>query len=62
MRAGTPHDGASLITVRVSRDNGRTYDGPAAVVVPHQWAAQNRDPLAELLAAQWPPCRCPLHR
>lgn len=55
-------EGASLITVRVSHDEGRTYDGPAVLVVPHQWAAENTDPLAQLLAGQWPPCRCPIHR
>lgn len=60
--AGSPHEGASLITVRVSRDGGRTYDSPGALVVPHQWAAENTDPLTQLLASQWPPCRCPLHR
>ncbi|MFH8797676.1 hypothetical protein [Streptomyces sp. NPDC017941] len=63
MRAGIPHEGASLLTLRVSRDGGRTYDGPGVLVVPHQGAAEDTDPLAELLADRgWPPCRCPLHR
>ncbi|MET7738356.1 hypothetical protein ABZT02_44880 [Streptomyces sp. NPDC005402] len=52
-------EGASVITIRVSRDNGRTYIETAALAAPHEAPA---DPLAELLAAPWPPCQCPAHR
>lgn len=53
-------EGASVITIRVSCDGGRTYSEPAALAAPHDQAPA--DPLAELLAASWPPCQCPIHR
>lgn len=58
---GLRPEGASAITVRVSRDGGRTYDRPSAVAIPHQ---ERRDPLAELRDSLtvWPPCQCPRHR
>lgn len=59
MRAGRrAPEGASVITIRVSRGGGRTYSEPAALAAPHEAA----DPLAQLLAAPWPPCQCPTHR
>ncbi|MFJ9149117.1 hypothetical protein ACIRP7_13810 [Streptomyces sp. NPDC102270] len=54
-------EGASVITIRVSRDGGRTYSGPAALATPHDDAA-TVDPLTQLLTAPWPPCQCPAHR
>ncbi|WP_406127986.1 hypothetical protein [Streptomyces sp. NBC_00989] len=62
MKAGTPAEGASLLTMRISRDGGASYEAPATLAVPHQWADENRDPLADLLNRGWPPCRCPRHR
>ncbi|WP_461712327.1 hypothetical protein [Streptomyces sp. DSM 41013] len=53
-------EGASVITISVSRD-GRTYSAPAALAVPHDEEAA-ADPLAQLLAAPWPTCQCPTHR
>ncbi|MFC8389917.1 hypothetical protein [Streptomyces sp. NPDC057238] len=55
-------EGASVITIRVSRDGGRTYSAPAALATPHDDEARNADPLAQLVAAPWPPCQCPTHR
>jgi hypothetical protein len=55
-------EGASVITIRVSRDGGRTYSEPAALAMPHEAAAETTDPLAQLRAAPWPPCQCPAHR
>jgi hypothetical protein len=54
-------EGASVLTIRVSRDGGRTYSTAAALAAPHDDAA-TADPLAQLLAAPWPPCQCPTHR
>ncbi|MEU0289921.1 hypothetical protein [Streptomyces sp. NPDC006147] len=61
MRVGRPPAGASVLTVRVSRDGGRTYSAPAALAVPHD-DPQTADVLAQLRADRWPPCRCPEHR
>ncbi len=59
MKAGTAPEGASVITIRVSRDSGHTFTEPAALAAPHEAAA---DPLAELIASRWPACQCPQHR
>ncbi len=59
MSAGIRPEGASLITVRVSRDGGSTYDRPDVRVVPHQWKP---DLYTQLLGSRWSPCRCPRHR
>ncbi|MCX4482166.1 hypothetical protein OOK44_38160 [Streptomyces cellulosae] len=63
MRVGRPPAGASVLTVRVSHDGGRTYSAPAALAVPHT-APEAVDVLAQLRADtdRWPPCRCPQHR
>ncbi|MFD8954609.1 hypothetical protein ACFV0B_37785 [Streptomyces xanthophaeus] len=42
-----------MLTIRVSRDGGRTY-GPARVIP----AGSDLEPL---LTMQWPPCQCPQH-
>lgn len=42
-----------VLTIRVSRDGGRTY-GPPVTVDP------DRDVVPEI-TSQYPPCRCPLH-
>ncbi|MEU8943565.1 hypothetical protein AB0C97_36855 [Streptomyces goshikiensis] len=55
-RAGTgdeEQDRPPMLTIRVSRDGGRTY-GPARVIP----AGSDLEPL---LTSQWPPCRCPRH-
>jgi len=44
-------DGFPVLTLRVSRDSGRTW-GPERVV-------RTRDPLPPLLTSTWPPCMCP---
>ncbi|MFC8408605.1 hypothetical protein ACFUG9_34330 [Streptomyces griseoincarnatus] len=61
MRAGRPPAGASVLTVRVSRDGGRTYSAPAALAVPHP-GPEPVDLPAQIRAVRWPPCRCPQHR
>ncbi|MCL7370422.1 hypothetical protein [Streptomyces ardesiacus] len=43
-----------LMTIRVSRDSGRTY-GEQIEVTPDDW-------LPPLQADVWPPCQCPRHR
>jgi hypothetical protein len=43
-----------LLTLRVSRDSGRTWDTRRVI--------SNRDNLVPLLTSQWPPCLCPKHR
>ncbi|MFC8013294.1 hypothetical protein [Streptomyces cinereoruber] len=55
----TPHGpvsglAAPLLTIRISRDSGRTYGPPVTVTT-----EDNPQPLA---SSQWPPCRCPQHR
>ncbi len=44
-------NGRTLLTLRVSRDGGRTYGPPRTVT--------GADTLPPLLTATWPPCRCP---
>ncbi len=41
-----------LLTLRVSRDGGRTWGTRTAV-----WSS--RDDLPPTLSTAWPPCRCP---
>ncbi|MGW0188173.1 hypothetical protein ACWDV7_20710 [Streptomyces sp. NPDC003362] len=55
-------EGASVITIRVSTDGGRSYSAPTVLAAPHHDEQRPADPLAELLAAPWPPCQCPTHR
>lgn len=47
-------DPTALLTLRVSRDSGRTWASRTVV--------RSTDTLAPLLTSLWPPCRCPLHR
>ncbi|MFJ9662902.1 hypothetical protein ACIRPR_33745 [Streptomyces griseoflavus] len=54
MNAGTRPSGASVLTIAVSRDGGRTYGPPSTLAAPHAWPP---DP-----DTGWPPCRCPRHR
>jgi hypothetical protein len=56
-------EGASFITIRVSRDGGHTYSSPAALATPHDDPV-NPDPLMQLrrYSSAWPPCQCPRHR
>ncbi|NUK94016.1 hypothetical protein HRW16_19695 [Streptomyces lunaelactis] len=44
------------MTIRISRDNGRTYTDPIDVQ-----ADPNRPP-SNAWAEGWPPCQCPKHR
>jgi hypothetical protein len=45
-----------LMTIRISRDSGRTYTEPIEVR-----ANPNRPP-SNAWAEGWPPCQCPTHR
>lgn len=47
-------EGTPLLTIRVSRDGGKTYETTAVV--------HSGDKLSPLEVSTWPPCRCPLHR
>jgi hypothetical protein len=49
-----PAEPRPLMTIRVSRDSGRTY-GPPTRVMPG-------DPVPPMAHMTWPPCRCPIHR
>ncbi|CAL9294385.1 hypothetical protein [Streptomyces sp. NPDC095602] len=51
MTAPEPRDERPLLTLRVSRDGGRTW-GDRTVV-------HSRDRLAPLHTSVWPPCACP---
>lgn len=53
-KAGT---GRVSMTVRVSRDSGRTWG--AQVAYP---GSRNEKPLSPAASAAWPPCECPKHR
>ncbi|OPF79649.1 hypothetical protein VT50_0215435 [Streptomyces antioxidans] len=43
--------GRAMMTMRVSRDGGKTY-GPTRVV-------RTTEPLRPLETSVWPPCQCP---
>ncbi|MEE4594483.1 hypothetical protein V2J94_21790 [Streptomyces sp. DSM 41524] len=43
--------GRAMMTMRVSRDSGKTY-GPMRVV-------KTTEPLRPIETSVWPPCRCP---
>lgn len=43
-----------LLTLRVSRDGGRTWETRREI--------HSTDPLAPLMTSMWPPCQCPRHR
>lgn len=49
-----PPTGGPRLTIRVSRDSGRTW-GPRHLVIPG-------DRLPEWESSAWPPCECPKHR
>ncbi|MFJ3162125.1 hypothetical protein [Streptomyces kanasensis] len=48
---GPATDTAPLLTLRVSRDGGRTWSAPRAY--------RATDRLPPLMSGVWPPCRCP---
>lgn len=45
---------ARLMTIRVSRDSGKTYGAPIEV--------RAGDDLPPMWTSIWPPCGCPQHR
>ncbi|MDV9190943.1 hypothetical protein R6L23_22475 [Streptomyces sp. SR27] len=49
-----PAIGRTLLTLRVSRDSGKTW-GPLVEVT-------TDDNLVPLNTSAWPPCQCPKHR
>lgn len=46
--------GRTLLTIRVSRDSGKTWE-PERTYAPV-------DGMAALMSSTWPPCQCPIHR
>ncbi|MFE7620943.1 hypothetical protein [Streptomyces sp. NPDC057496] len=54
MTAAGQQPGPVLMSLRVSRDGGRTY-GPVREF-------RRGDDLPPLESSTWPPCQCPRHR
>ncbi|MEW2553673.1 hypothetical protein AB0957_18300 [Streptomyces zhihengii] len=47
-------DGRPLLTLRVSRDSGRTWSPLVEII--------SADKLVPVSSSTWPPCECPQHR